>query len=621
MTQVSMAKRLTLALSITMTSIVVFGALVFYFFTANEIEQSFDLKVEQTQSYLQGTLASLMWNFDRETVARVAQTILTDDVVVAIEIRDDKQNIVFSESKPNDNALLIETRQLMLEGVIVGEMDISFSRASLSNNLNNIILVNLVIWLLALTGINVSMTLYIRKYFRAPLASFTELARSYQEHPESRPEISTSFLEFEPIEKVVKELANDLFKKLHELGNSEAHYRSIFENALNGIAISGPDHKFREVNDAWCNLIGYSKEEMIGKMSTVDITVKSDLPKTNNVVEALTAGEQREMMIEKSYITKSGKIIQCMNFVKGIYGEDGEYLGSAASILDITERKLNERELEKHREHLEEIVEERTLELNAALTQVGEANERLKELDNMKSMFIASVSHELRTPLNSIIGFSGMILGGMSGDLNEEQLDGIGRINRSGKHLLDLISDIINISKIEAGRVAISPQEVSLEELVKQAVDDIQPLIEPKGIKVKYNVASWPTLYTDRKYLLQCLHNYLSNAAKYTKKGSITISVDEKDDMVEIAVADTGIGIAKADFTKLFYPFERLDSDLRIQAGGTGLGLHVVKKIVTEILGGKVSVKSKLGKGSTFYIQISKKIDAKVINGDGKSKK
>jgi len=238
------------------------------------------------------------------------------------------------------------------------------------------------------------------------------------------------------------------------------------------------------------------------------------------------------------------------------------------------------------------------------------ANQSLKKIDQLKSMFIASMSHELRTPLNSIIGFTGVILMGMTGPLNEKQKDHLTRVNESAKHLLALITDVIDISKIEAGKIDIFPQDVNLAKLVDEAIITIQPQLQVKKLKLNVSVPDDLNLFTDRKRLLQCIINFLSNAVKYTEEGDVTIEAQKVDSKVNIMVSDTGIGIPPEDFPKLFNAFERLDSHLRIKAGGTGLGLYLIRKLATDILEGEIFFNSKKGKGSTFGLIIPIRISA-----------
>lgn len=296
---------------------------------------------------------------------------------------------------------------------------------------------------------------------------------------------------------------------------------------------------------------------------------------------------------------------------------------------EITDRKQAEEELSKYRDHLEELVENRTDELkektdkieasrkaltylvedvNKAREELEKANEKLKELDRLKSMFIASMSHELRTPLNSIIGFTGIILLGLTGEINAEQKDQLQRVSGSAKHLLNLITDIIDISKIEAGKVEVYAKKVNLNRVIEEAVSTLKPEIDNKGLGLEISMLPDMQLTTDRKRLLQCILNLLSNAVKFTEKGKIEIAAQEVDGMMEIRVKDTGVGIKEEDIPKLFKSFVRLDTPLKTVIPGTGLGLYLTKKLTTEVLKGSVSVESKYGEGSTFVLRVVKEI-------------
>ena len=250
---------------------------------------------------------------------------------------------------------------------------------------------------------------------------------------------------------------------------------------------------------------------------------------------------------------------------------------------------------------------------HVANDQLSLANTKLKELDQMKSMFIASISHELRTPLNSIIGFSSMMVDGSFGVLNEKYQDYSTRINNSGQHLLALITDIIDISKIEAGRVDIVLGDFELEDIVSEAVEELGQQIKGKGLSLEVNVPQNVAMHTDKRRLYQCLLNMLSNAMKYTEHGGIILTAEEQEDEVLMTIHDSGIGISEVDLPRLFEAFERMKSHLQVKAGGTGLGLYLTRKIVTELLQGEVGVESKLGEGSRFWIRVPKIIDSQAI--------
>ena len=259
--------------------------------------------------------------------------------------------------------------------------------------------------------------------------------------------------------------------------------------------------------------------------------------------------------------------------------------------------KKSKRNIEEYGKTLEKGVEERTKELQAA-------NILLKKANQMKSEFCASMSHELRTPLNSIIGFSGIILKGMSGDINEEQRKQLNMVYGGAKHLLGLINNILDLSKIEAGKMEVVPESFEINELIDTVEKLVLPMVEDKGLKL---ITKLPEnlchVYSDKHKVKQILINLLSNAAKFTDKGEIKVECCQKEDFLQISVSDTGRGIKEEDIKFIFDEFKQISDIGENKPGGTGLGLAISKKMV-EILGGKIWAKSEYGKGSKFTFSL-----------------
>jgi signal transduction histidine kinase len=228
---------------------------------------------------------------------------------------------------------------------------------------------------------------------------------------------------------------------------------------------------------------------------------------------------------------------------------------------------------------------------------------KLKELDRLKSNFLATMSHELRTPLTSVIGYSEMMLEGLGGPLTAEQREYLGIIMEKGENLLQLITSILDISKIEAGRVRLVLSEVDAGQVMRDAVATVLPLARKKGLKVACEPPRIPRIHADRDKLRQCLVNLCSNAVKFTPAGGqITVSAEAiPSSRVAIHVSDSGIGISEEHLERVFDVFYQVDGSSTREYGGAGLGLAIVKSFV-EAHGGEVRVGSKPGEGSVFTV-------------------
>mgnify|MGYP001057391486 CR=1 FL=1 len=234
-----------------------------------------------------------------------------------------------------------------------------------------------------------------------------------------------------------------------------------------------------------------------------------------------------------------------------------------------------------------------------------EANSQLRAATEAKSAFLAHMSHELRTPLNAIIGFSDLLIYGVAGEINNQQRQCLEDILSSGKHLLSLINDILDLSKVEAGKIDIRPESLRLADVVDDAVTTVKPMIDESKHKLVISVAEdLPPVYGDRNRLKQILLNLLSNAIKFTPDGGkLSLETSREGNFCKVSMVDNGIGIRKEDQTSIFEPFTQLDTQPGERKQGTGLGLALTKQLV-ELLGGKIWVESEYGKGSQFSFTI-----------------
>ncbi|MGR3310721.1 MAG: ATP-binding protein [Candidatus Brocadiales bacterium] len=273
---------------------------------------------------------------------------------------------------------------------------------------------------------------------------------------------------------------------------------------------------------------------------------------------------------------------------------------------DIIRRKRVEVELEKERRNLENTVKVRTKELRKSLKKITDTNFLLEQANRAKSQFLSSMSHELRTPLNAILGFADLLRGQFFGKLNEKQLNYADQIDVSGKHLLSLINDLLDVSKIDAGGMKLKLDAISPEEFINATVSMMSSQFGKKKILLKTSVKqSLPVVTADIRKCKQILMNLLSNAVKFTPEGGqVEIrALKNGDPQVRIEVSDTGIGIAADKLDKIFSEFYQADHVRDEQLGGTGIGLALTHRLV-ELQGGKIGVESKLGEGSTFWFTL-----------------
>ncbi|MBT1070207.1 PAS domain S-box protein [Pelotalea chapellei] len=386
---------------------------------------------------------------------------------------------------------------------------------------------------------------------------------------------------------------------------SEARYRTLHRDIPTMIFTLDTQGKVLSVNPYGAKQLGYSIEELEGK-PVLSVFHLDDRPAVTDQLQRCLQNPDQVYRWQFRKIRKDGKTMWVEELAQAVNDLNG-VTNVLVVCRDISERIQTEEMLRKAHDELEHKVAERTKELS-------EANVKLKELDQLKSMFIASISHELGTPLNSVIGFSGVLLNGWAGPLNEEQKENVESIQKSGKHLLSLLNDVIDVSKIEAGQIEARLNDFDVHDLLVEAMDHISIEAERKNLELTLDAAN-VMLHSDRRRLLQCVVNLLTNAVKFTNKGSIRLaakiidgdlqgSESEKTGLMDISVEDTGIGIRKEDMPKLFQPFSRIVSSHTTVIPGTGLGLYLTKRLVTGVLKGDLLCTSSHGQGSTFTIRI-----------------
>lgn len=386
-------------------------------------------------------------------------------------------------------------------------------------------------------------------------------------------------------------LLTDLEQRLADIKKGEEKFRQLLESAPDAIVIIDPRGEIVLINAQAEALFGYSRRELLGQ--TVEMLIPSVYRARHPDLRAgyFKAPRLRHTMaagLDLYGLRKNGTEFAAEINLSPISTPEGPLV--TAVIRDVTERK-----------RLEE-ARARTLELE---TQ----NRRAQEASRLKSEFLANMSHELRTPLNAIIGFSALMHAGKAGPMSETQTEYLGDIVSSSRHLLQLINDVLDLAKIEAGRIEIAPQAVDLARIAAEIKDVVRGLAVEKHLDISLEIGpGLDDIVTDPRLLKQVLYNYLSNAIKFTpERGAIQVAmVPSGDTRFRLNVRDNGIGIKPQDMTRLFQEFQQLDSGISKHYPGTGLGLALTKRVV-EAQGGQVGVTSTLGEGSVFWAELPRK--------------
>ena len=381
------------------------------------------------------------------------------------------------------------------------------------------------------------------------------------------------------------------------LRESEARYKRAEQGTNDGLWEWNIETGYDYFSPRWLEMLGYQPDELPYHVDTfIDLIHPEDKASTANAIEQHLQNNQ-PFDIELQLRCKDGNYLWIRSRGQAIHDSQGKHHIMSGSIIDISERKQAETELAQHRHHLEELVEKRTTEMKIARDEAQRASAA-------KSEFLSRMSHELRTPLNAIIGFGQLLQTDPEQPLSERQTDSMQEIMHAGHHLLDLINEVLDLSRIESGRLDVSLEPVSIAPLLDACITQLQPLADQRQIKCTLALSTSCAVQADNMRLREVLLNLLSNAIKYNiEGGDVWVSCTPiSEQTLRISMRDSGRGIAADMLSRLFKPFERLESSYN-GIEGTGIGLALSKKLV-EAMHGKIGVESVYGEGSTFWFEL-----------------
>ena len=546
-----------------------------------------------------------IWNLDTLAMRNLLEAVQADPEVHEIELVP-----VGAESEAlrwrRDGAAVqpLERRFDILhlaaprgQPAVVGKARLVFSRALVLGSLTDT--VRLVVWLLTAVLAAVIVVSYwlVHRLVAVPVAELGALAQRVAGGalgatlPVRRAdEIGQLIARF-------NRMSEQLRHSSEGLRRSEERYRSLFENATEGIFQADGRGRLLSLNKALAQLLGYARpEQALAATRSLRRLARIEPGEFRRIARALARHRVLQQMPLLTS-TQDGRQLWLELSVHLVPAGEGQGMRIEGMLSDITQRRLAEQELSRHRDHLEELVAERTQELSQAKLRAEAANQS-------KSRFLATMSHEFRTPLNAILGFAQLLQ--MDASLNDAQQGKIHLMRDSGEHLLSLINDLLDMASIEAGKVRLMPAVVDLRALLEMACDSLRPRAEDKGLAFTVALdAQLPTrVRLDGQRLRQVLLNLLSNAIKFTDRGRVELRARLLPGMrLGLEVEDSGIGMSPAQTARLFLPFEQVSDESR-RDGGTGLGLSISQQLM-RLMGSEIAVQSRPGQGSLFSFELA----------------
>jgi PAS domain S-box-containing protein len=486
---------------------------------------------------------------------------------------------------------------ISFEGTPIGSLYLKANSKLLVKETQKLAIILLSVFLIILI-ISYLLAIRLQKLFTKPILKLAEMTAdvslnqdfTLQIEPYGKDEIGFLYQQF-------NNLLSQLLKRQNERDAAEkeiSFLAQVLRNINEFISITDLDNKITFVNQSWLTTFGYTEEEVIGEKIGLIVSPSNRPGIIDEILSTTISGGWKGEVINRR---KDGSEFPVRLVTTIIYDKSDQPVSLVGISHDITYRKKTEEELRIHREHLEELVIQRTAELEIE-------KENAQSADRLKSAFLATMSHELRTPLNSIIGFTGILMQERPGPLNDEQKKQLGMAQNSARHLLSLINDVLDISKIEAGQLKMNIQIFNLPEVIHKVVETNRPFADKKNLRIMvYIDDDVKDITSDTLRVQQVLLNLVNNAIKFTEVGTVSIKCFSLRNFIKIQITDSGIGIEEGKIEQLFKPFMQIDTGLTRKHEGTGLGLSICKKL-TEMLNGTIEVESKYGSGSTFTVTL-----------------
>ena len=628
---------------IGVVTLLLFGfATIGIFINIARLDNELKNRLDNASKLAEISLPTALWSFDNETVNDFVRALFLDKSIVYArvlwglsqqsDLSTEMQIIAEKKSKEfqqedfeyfkNSPEFIAKSSVILYEGEYIGEIQLVTSRKNIKQELLLNVSGIIALTILVILAISLTSIMITRRYIARPLLKLQHSAGLIAQgdleatiETGSGDEIGRLAEDLSVMRDSIKNLFGTLHARQEELQDTRQYLTRLIESSSDAIISTDIQGKVVLFNKGAEAMLGYQREEIVGQRATVLYESEERAKEVMRLMDqhgGTTAG------FETVLKAKDNTPIPVLISAAVLYDAEGNEAGTVGFNKDLRQRKRVEEELRESHEKLEEYshtleekVEQRTADLARAKTEAEEARVVAEEASRAKSAFLANMSHELRTPLNAIVGFSQVLLEKMFGELNDKQEDYVDDILTSGKHLLNLINSILDLSKVEAGKLELEVDVLDLRQLLEVSLVMVKEHALAHGITLSLEIDDdIDTVTADEQKAKQIVFNLLSNAVKFTPdKGKVGIKVRKTGEAVQIAVWDTGVGIAAEDHQQIFDEFQQVGQKLTEKPEGTGLGLALTKSLV-ELHGGTIWVESRPGHGSTFFFTLP-------INGEG----
>ena len=421
----------------------------------------------------------------------------------------------------------------------------------------------------------------------------------------------------------LRRAANELERQVQRVRHAEVTVRGerdrlnlVLENVADPILVTDERSNIILMNDQAEQLFQITEAQSRNRRELA--SVRGNDTKFTSFISEFAINDDDTRRERMSLVNPRTGIEFPVEVVSGkVKNDRGEPIAIVSVLHDLTKQVENERlyeALKQLNSELEQRIRDATADLAEQNARLQWQSQEVERANRLKSEFLASMSHELRTPINALIGYSALLLDGVLGDVNPRQRDALARGRTAAEHLLALINDILDLAKIEAGKMPLHIEPVSLRDVTLEVTQQIEPMVRKKQLDFVIDVSpDSPVIHSDRTKIKQVLLNLLSNAVKFTNRGRVSVEAHQAQGGVRIDVVDTGIGIRQSDLQAIWEDFRQVDQSRTREFGGTGLGLSITRKLL-ERLGGSVTVQSVYGEGSTFSVYLPLEVPTTIAN-------